>query len=199
MTIESNDRCIIDEGIRRLMRCLGRGECLQQVADTPKRVLRAYEEMTAGYSVDVPSLFKVFETESDSMVVFAGLRFTSLCEHHLMPFSGTAAIGYIPSRKDDSVLSHVIGASKSARILNAYAQRFQLQERLCTQIADAFVEHLTKHVIVMLRAKHACMGCRGVKQPDSCMVSTTLRGCFGENSEAREEFYRQVQHAEHMT
>jgi GTP cyclohydrolase IA len=178
------DRDIAERGIEAMMRlCLGGPDTLP--LDTPARVVRAFKEMTEGYSVNVEALFKRFDNVGNTMVVFDGLRFTSLCEHHLMPFTGTASIGYVP--KDGQVL----GASKSARILEAYAKRFQLQERLGEQVADAFVEHLTPDVVVLLRAKHACMGCRGARQPDADMVTCTIRGGFNK-PEVRAEFYSQI-------
>jgi GTP cyclohydrolase I len=115
------------------------------------------------------------------MVVVRGIRFSSMCEHHLLPFTGTAAVGYVPDGR-------VIGLSKIPRLVELFARRPQLQERLTNQVAAALMEHLApKGVGVIVKAHHSCMGCRGVVQPDAEMVTSTVLGCLRDNPAARSE------------
>ena len=115
------------------------------------------------------------------MIILRGIRFHSLCEHHLLPFYGIATVAYIPGK--------VVGISKLARLVLCYARRFQIQERLTSQIADAIERHLSAvGVGVEVKARHLCMGCRGVEQPDTEMVTTVVRGAMKENDAARMEF-----------
>jgi GTP cyclohydrolase I len=151
--------------------------------DTPRRVLEAFKELTAGYHVDPAALLKAqFERDGyDQVVTVRGIDFTSLCEHHLLPFTGTAAVGYLPAER-------VVGLSKLARLVQAYASRLQLQERLTQQIATALQEHLQPQgVAVVLRARHACMGCRGIRKPGAEMVTSALLGVFRTENAARAE------------
>jgi GTP cyclohydrolase I len=155
--------------------------------ETPARVVRALEELTAGYAQD-PGLIlsKVFSESDgyDQMVVLRDIEFTSLCEHHLLPFSGTAVVAYIPQGK-------VVGLSKLARVVECFARRLQLQERMTQQIANAIDEHLTPQGVgVIVAAHHQCMGCRGVKQPRAEMVTSALRGALLREDSARAEFLR---------
>jgi GTP cyclohydrolase I len=151
--------------------------------ETPDRVVRMYKEMTKGYRVDVPSLFKVFEEpNANEMVIVRNHRFTSLCEHHLVVFKGTVTVGYIPNGK-------VIGLSKIARVADAFAHRFQLQERMTKQIADAMVDNLDPlGVGVLVTAQHMCMSARGAKSIDAETVTSAMRGVFLEDEKTRSEF-----------
>jgi len=150
--------------------------------ETPARAAKAFCEMTSGYSVDVAGLFKTFDGEGyDEMVLVREIPFSSLCEHHLLPFTGRAAIAYIPSGK-------IVGLSKLARLVDAFARRLQVQERLANQIADAMVEYLDPTgVAVVLEAEHLCMSIRGARIPGAITTTSALRGAIFEKPEARAE------------
>jgi GTP cyclohydrolase I len=151
--------------------------------ETPERVIRMFEELTRGYRVDVKSLFKVFEEETDEMVIVRGHHFVSLCEHHLAIFEGVATVGYIPKN------GRVVGLSKLARLVDCFANRFQIQERMTKQIADSLVEYLNPEGCgVVIVARHSCMSCRGVGSSTSETVTSAVRGVFKEDARAREEF-----------
>lgn len=161
---------------------LPHGGWYEGVEETPARAARALREMTDGYNVDVAGLFKTFDTDGyDELVIVKGIEFTSLCEHHLLPFIGTVAIGYLPNER-------IVGLSKLARLTDAYARRLQVQERMTMQIADAIEEHLNAFgVIVVVEANHLCMGCRGVRKPDATAITSVVRGTMHDNHEQRAE------------
>jgi GTP cyclohydrolase IA len=169
--------------VAALLELLGEDPSRPGLADTPRRVVAYLAELTAGYREDPGRYLSVaFEEPCDEMVVLAGVRFTSLCEHHLLPFTGTATVGYVPDRK-------VVGVSKLARVVEVYARRLQLQERLTRQVAEAITDHLEPlGVGVVLRASHACLACRGALQPDAVMVTSAMTGVMLEKPEARAEF-----------
>ena len=127
--------------------------------------------MTAGYHLDPADILgTTFPSSHDEMVILRGVAFTSLCEHHLLPFTGTAAVAYVPNGR-------VVGLSKLARLVHCFAARLQIQERLTDEIADALMAHTNaRGAAVTIRAHHTCMGCRGVRQADSEMVTTATRG-----------------------
>lgn len=156
--------------------------------DTPRRVARMYlDELCAGYEVDVPALFKVFQEKgARDMVVVKDIPMVSLCEHHLVPFTGRAHIGYLPD-------GHVVGLSKFKRVVDAYARRLQVQERLTSQITDAINENIPeiRGCIVVIECEHLCMTIRGVQAPGTKTVTSAVRGAFNENQEGeKEEFFR---------
>lgn len=155
--------------------------------ETPARMAKALREMTTGYSKSpLEILSKQFPTTSDGIVILKGIRFTSVCEHHILPFVGTAAVGYIPTGK-------IVGLSKLARVTEAFAQRLQVQERLTDQIAEAVQQSLdAKAVGVVMQAQHQCMACRGVRQSDAQMITSSLRGTFKTDATARAEFLGMV-------
>lgn len=150
--------------------------------DTPARVARALREMTSGYEEDPAEILgTTFDVACDELVVLRGIRFTSLCEHHMLPFTGTATVGYLPGAR-------VVGLSKLARLVLCFARRLQVQERLTRQVARAIMEHLdAAGAGVVVRAHHHCMGCRGVKQPDAEMVTSAMLGAFRDDPAARAE------------
>ena len=156
------------------------------VKDTPERWVKALREMTQGLlQTDQAVLARQFELNHDELVLLKGIRFTSLCEHHVLPFSGTAAVAYIPGG------GKVVGLSKLARLVQAHAQRLQIQEGMTRDIAEAVQSHLhTRGVAVLIQAHHQCMGCRGVKQPGATMVTSALRGVFRSDPLARAEVLR---------
>ena len=168
--------------VRTLLRWIGEDPHREGLIDTPKRVAKAFQEMTAGLHLKPADVLgTVFSETSEQMVVVRGIRFSSLCEHHLLPFTGTAAVGYIPKGR-------VIGLSKIPRLVEVFAKRPQVQERMTNQIAEALMEHLQPNGVgVIVKAHHSCMGCRGVRQPDAEMVTSCLAGCLRDDSAARAE------------
>lgn len=166
------------------------GELRAGLTETPARFLKAMDEYTSGYCIDPASLLKTFDDGAegyDQMVVVKGIPVYSLCEHHLAPFFGTATVAYIPNGR-------VVGLSKLARVVDAYARRLQVQERLTTQIADLLHQELhPKGVGVVVRCRHLCMEARGIKAPGTSTVTSALHGAIKEKPEAREEFLRLAQ------
>lgn len=169
--------------VERLLTFVGEDTQREGLRDTPRRVIDAWLEMTSGYEVDVAELLAVqFAERCDELVLVSGIEFTSLCEHHVLPFVGTATVGYIPR-------DGVVGLSKLARLVDVYARRLQVQERMTRQIADAIDTHLSPlGVGVVLRAHHSCMGCRGVRKPSAAMVTSSMLGCLQTEPSARAEF-----------
>ena len=164
------------------------------LAETPARVARAYEEWFGGYRVSaLRELFKTFEDGAencDSMIVLDSIPVQSHCEHHLAPFIGTAVVGYIPNGR-------ILGLSKIPKLVNVFAKRLQVQERLTNQIADTMMEHLQpRGVGVVIRAEHFCMATRGVHVPGVFTTTSALRGVFRDEG-ARGEFLSFVRGAKH--
>jgi GTP cyclohydrolase I len=157
----------------------------EHTAGTPDRVAKAFIELLSGYDED-PSvhLERTFPGPDDAgVVVCSGIRFTSLCAHHLLPFTGKATVAYLPGPGEP-----IVGLSKLARVLEGYARRLQTQEMLGSEVADALVEKLNPMgAACIITSAHACMGIRGVKQPDAVMTTSSLRGAFRDNSESRAE------------
>ena len=150
--------------------------------DTPGRVVRALLEMTRGQMEDPAKILSTtFNEPCDEMVMLTNIAFTSLCEHHLLPFTGTVDIGYIPGK--------LVGLSKLARLVDCFATRLQIQERLTAQIADSVEGYLeAQGVAVIVRGHHACMSCRGVRKSGATMVTSAMRGLLKNDSTARAEF-----------
>lgn len=157
----------------------------QGLEETPHRVAKAFETWFGGYAEDPASILKVFEDGAercDQMVAVVDIPFYSHCEHHMAPIFGTVTVAYIPEGR-------IVGLSKLSRLVDCFARRLQVQERLTNQIADALVEHLgAKGVGVRVRARHLCMESRGVKQQGHHTVTTALRGVIKDEAEARAEF-----------
>lgn len=153
----------------------------EETEETPERAARAWRELTCGYSVDIEALFKTFPKDGrDEMIAVAGIPFVSLCEHHLLPFTGSASVAYLPSERE-------VGLSKIPRLVEAYARRLQQQERLTMQIADALQRYLDPiGVAVILTAEHSCMKLRGVRSAGEMRTSVML-GAMRENPETRAE------------
>lgn len=150
--------------------------------DTPRRVFRALLDMTTRDPESPELLFRVFDEPHDEMVIVKNVDFTSLCEHHMMPFTGVAHVGYIPDGK-------VIGLSKIPRVVDWCAKGLHLQERLTTEVADVIDKNLKpKGVGVVIEATHGCVSCRGVKKQNVRMVTSCLRGAFKSDSATRAEF-----------
>ena len=159
--------------IRELLAAVGEDPDRNGLLDTPDRVARSWVEMLAGQDADPAELLaRTFDIDHDEMVLVKDIRFVSLCEHHLLPFTGMAHIGYIPSAERG-----VTGLSKLARLVELYARRLQVQERITSQVAEALVEHLdARGVIVVIEAEHTCMTMRGVRKPGSMTVTSAVRG-----------------------
>tara|TARA_B100001123_G_scaffold449778_1_gene616678 strand:- start:2256 stop:2741 length:486 start_codon:yes stop_codon:yes gene_type:complete len=155
--------------------------------DTPKRVTQSWEELYSGYQLETKIedvLGVTFNTEGyDEIVLCKNIEFYSTCEHHMLPFYGVAHVGYIPKEK-------LVGLSKLARLVEAYARKLQIQERLTSNIANSLRNHLNPiGAGCVIEAKHQCMLCRGVKKQNSSMVTSTLLGAFYEDPRARHEFF----------
>lgn len=180
-----NDRSADDIGTR-LLQYIGEDPSREGLQETPARFLKAWRYWTKGYSQDPKDLFKVFEDGAegcDEMIVVKDIPLYSHCEHHLAAIIGTASVAYIPSGK-------IIGLSKIARVVDMYARRLQVQERLTNQIADCLEEHLNPlGVAVTIKARHLCMESRGVEKPGAETVTSALRGSFRTESSCRAEFY----------
>lgn len=159
--------------VRELLAAIGEDPGRDGLQDTPDRVARAWVELAAGYEGDAAELLATtFDISHSEMVLVKDIELVSVCEHHLLPFTGVAHVGYIPSES-----GKVTGLSKIARLVDIYARRLQVQERLTTQVADALVEHLgASGVIVVVEAEHTCMTMRGVRKPGSSTVTSAVRG-----------------------
>jgi GTP cyclohydrolase I len=171
-----------EDTVIRQLELIGEDPKREGLVETPRRYLKAMKELTAGY-VEDPSkiLSKCFNEPYDEMVIVRDIAFWSLCEHHLLPFHGSATVAYVPKGK-------VVGLSKIPRLVQAFARRLQVQERLTQQIAKAMEEHLNPEGVgVVIRGTHTCMAMRGVKSEGS-MVTSCLLGCFREDPRARAEF-----------
>ena len=158
------------------------------LAGTPARVERMYAELTAGYALEPRDVLNdaVFEVDYSEMVVVKDIPFHSLCEHHLLPFAGTAAVAYIPAGR-------VIGLSKIPRVVDMYARRLQIQENLTVQIADAISEVIQPAgVAVTIEAEHLCMKMRGVEKQNSTMKTSVMLGTFREHQATRMEYLQLI-------
>ena len=178
----------IKEGVRLILEGIGEDINREGLLETPDRIARMYEELAAGYTDDAAvHLKKRFHVDNNDMVMEKDIHFYSFCEHHMLPFYGNAAIAYITN-------GEVVGLSKIARSVEVFANRFQLQERLTAQIADAFMEELKpKGVMVLVQAEHMCMTMRGIKKPGTRTVSVVTRGIFDDNESLQNSFYRMLE------
>lgn len=167
------DRPRAEAAIRELLLAVGEDPDREGLKETPARVARAYGEFFAGLSLDPAEvLSKTFEIEHEEMILVRDIEVYSMCEHHLVPFHGVAHVGYIPAKD-----GRVTGLSKIARLVEMYARRPQVQERLTTQIADALVTHLkAQGVIVVVECEHLCMSMRGIRKPGSRTITSAVRG-----------------------
>ncbi len=177
----------IAAAVREILFAIGEDPNRDGLLDTPNRVARMYAEICAGLHQE-PSehLATMFEADHDEMVMVRDIPMYSLCEHHLIPFIGTAHVAYIPNRS-----GNVIGLSKVARLVDGYAKRPQVQERLTRQVADALEEHLKpRGVLVVMEAEHLCMSMRGVRKAGSSTVTSSVTGIFRANVATRAEAMR---------
>ena len=174
----------IEEAVRLLLEGIGENPEREGLLGTPKRISAMCEEIFGGIGKDASAeLARTFAAQGGDFVVEKEIRFYSVCEHHLMPFFGTCAIGYVPDGR-------VVGLSKLARTVEVYARRPQIQERLTAQIADAIMEELApKGVIVLMKAEHLCMSMRGVQKPGTQTVTLVRRGVCAEDDQYLQMFY----------
>ena len=174
----------LEAAVRTLLAEIGEDPLRDGLAGTPGRVRRMYGELTAGYQTDPDALINgaCFEVDYDEMVVVRNIEFFSLCEHHLLPFFGRAHVGYLPRGR-------VIGLSKIPRIVDMYAHRLQVQERLTVQIADFLMDRLEpKGVACVVEATHLCTMMRGVRKQEASMVTSAMLGTFRRDPKTRGEF-----------
>ncbi len=174
--------------VRNMLLEIGEDPDREGLARTPLRVAKAMDFLTSGYTTTLEEVVNeaIFEEAFEEMVVVKDIEFYSMCEHHMLPFFGKAAVGYLPNGK-------IIGLSKIARIVDLFARRLQVQERLTNQIADALVDVLGPHgVAVVMEGSHFCMMMRGVQKQSSSMVTSAMRGTFNENARSRSEFMEHI-------
>jgi GTP cyclohydrolase IA len=191
MTKQKNkiDEVRIEKAVREILLAVGEDLNRDGLKDTPARVARMYGELLAGMHDDPNThISRVFNENYDEIVLLRDIPFYSMCEHHLMPFIGSAHVAYLPSGK-------ILGVSKLARIVDCFARRLQTQERLTYQIADCLMSNLKPMgVAVVLEAAHSCMTIRGIKKPGSVMVTSAVRGLFRKDPRSRNEIMSLIHH-----
>ena len=178
------DQARAEAAVRELLYAMGEDPEREGLRDTPARVARAYAEVTAGLRMTAEEvLTTTFDIGHNEMVLVRDIELWSMCEHHLVPFTGVAHVGYIPAES-----GKITGLSKLARLVDVFAKRPQVQERLTTQVADAMVELLdARGVIVVIEAEHLCMTMRGVKKAGARTITSAVRGVMLRNSTTRSE------------
>jgi len=178
----SVDRQKIEKAIRQILEAVGEDLNREGIKRTPQRVANMYAELLGGMYEDPREHLKgVFQEDYDEIVILRDIPFYSICEHHLMPFIGSAHIAYLPK-------GNVLGVSKIARIVDCFSRRLQVQERLTNQIADFLMDNLKPMAVaIVLEASHSCMTIRGAKKPGSIMVTSAIRGVFRNDQKSRSE------------
>jgi GTP cyclohydrolase IA len=180
----------MEEQIRQLLRALGEDPDREGLQKTPQRVAQALSFLTRGYEMDPGQVINdaLFSEDYEEMIVQKDIDFYSLCEHHLLPFFGKAHVAYIPHHK-------IVGISKLARLVDVYARRLQVQERLTNQIATTIMDKLDAlGVAVVIEAEHLCMRMRGVEKQNSLVITSSLLGAFRTRIETRNEFMNLIRH-----
>jgi len=171
--------------IQQIIQFIGDDPTRPGVIDTPKRVIKSWAEIYGGYKQDPKTILKAGFAENgyplDGIIYLRDIEFFSTCEHHLLPFYGKAHVGYIP--KDGKV----VGISKLARLVDCFAKRLQIQERIANQVVDALVDFGVLGAICIIEAKHLCIACRGIQKQHSMMGCSAIRGVFVDNQSARAE------------
>ena len=177
----------VRQAVRLFLKSIGEDPDREGLLDTPDRIGRACKELFAGLGHGPEEVLKTrFKVDTDEMVLVRDIELFSVCEHHLLPFYGKAAIGYIPNGR-------VAGLSKLARTVEVYARRLQLQEQLCAQVADALMDYLAPQgAIVLMEAEHMCMTMRGVQKPGTKTVTLARRGVFETDPALEERFFRML-------
>lgn len=173
------------DAIIRVLEYIGEDPNREGLLDTPMRVMKAWKELTVGYQQDPKAILaRTFDVAHDELVLVRNVAFTSICEHHMLPFTGVAHVGYLPAAKGP-----VVGLSKLARLVECFARRLQVQERLTQEVAQAILEYLQPQGVgVVIRAKHSCMSCRGVQKAEADMVTSCMLGLLRKDASARAEF-----------
>jgi GTP cyclohydrolase I len=184
MNEDSFDDEKIEQGVRMILEGIGEDPARGGLRETPARVARMYREVFAGIGQDASQLVTVVEgADHDEMIMVRDIPIYSMCEHHLIPFSGKAHVAYIPNKQQQ-----ITGLSKIARVVDMLAKRPQVQERLTTQIAEALDEALSpRGVFVVIECEHLCMTMRGIKKPGSVTVTSAVRGLFRTDARTRQE------------
>jgi GTP cyclohydrolase I len=180
----------VEDLIRRLLAELGEDPSREGLVRTPQRVERALKFLTSGYNANVDAILNgaLFTVDYNEMVIVKDIDFYSLCEHHMLPFFGKCHVAYIPRR-------HVIGLSKIPRLVDVFARRLQIQERMTNQIAQTILEKINPlGVAVVCEATHLCMSMRGVEKQNSFAVTSAMLGAFRDNSRTRMEFLELIKH-----
>jgi GTP cyclohydrolase I len=182
MTSKKIDTDRIEKAVREILLAIGEDVGREGLRETPMRVARMYKELFSGMGENPEKHIKsVFSEKCEEIVLLKDIHFYSTCEHHLMPFIGSAHVAYLPGEK-------VLGVSKIARIVDSFAKRLQIQERLTSQIADFIMNNLQPQgVAVVMEASHSCVTIRGVQKPGSIMVTSALRGIFKKDIRSRNE------------
>ncbi|MDH5520963.1 MAG: GTP cyclohydrolase I FolE [Acidimicrobiia bacterium] len=178
------DQARIEAAVREILAAVGEDPNRDGLLDTPARVARSYGELLKGYQSDpADQLDRKFEVDHDEMVIVRDIPFSSLCEHHMLPFIGRAHVAYLPGAD-----GKVCGLSKLARVVDGYAKRLQVQERLTVQVADAMMTRLeARGVLVPMEAEHLCMTMRGVLKPGAMTTTSAVRGLLKTNAATRAE------------
>ncbi len=183
--MDEKSRAKFESCVSQMLEILGEDPKRDGLTKTPERVAKAYEFLTSGYELDPKEILNdaLFESSNNEMVLIKDIEFYSLCEHHLLPIIGRAHVAYIPNKK-------VVGLSKIPRMVNIFARRLQIQERLTEQIASAIQEVIHPlGVGVVLQARHMCMEMRGVQKINSTTTTSALRGLFISRNDTRKEFF----------
>ncbi len=176
------------EYIKDFLKYIGENPDREGLIDTPKRVIKSWSELYSGYSESPENILSTcfIDGACDEIVILKNIEFTSMCEHHILPFVGTVDIGYIPNGK-------VVGLSKLARLVECFAKRLQIQEKMTSQISEAIKTNLNpKGVAVIVKAHHQCMSCRGIKKHQTMMITSSMIGIFRNDLNARQEFLSMV-------
>jgi GTP cyclohydrolase I len=178
-----------ERAVRTLIEWIGEDPDREGLKDTPKRVVKAYQELFGGYELDPAEILeRTFDEveEYDEIVLLRGIRVESFCEHHMLPIIGVASVAYFPTDR-------VVGISKLARVIDAFSKRMQIQERLTAQIAGAINDVLKpRGVAVVIESEHECMSTRGVHKPGVGMITTRMLGCFKDDENRRREFFQLI-------
>lgn len=177
----------VEQNIVRVLQYIGEDPKREGLVDTPKRVVRSWNELYGGYKIKPESLMTVFKNKGcDEIILLKNIEFHSSCEHHMLPFSGKAHVAYIPDK-------WIIGVSKLARVLDVYARRLQIQENIGEQVTSALMNHLKpKGAACIIEAQHLCMKCRGVNKQESVMITSSLKGAFMDKPAARQELMQLI-------
>ncbi|MEQ9619670.1 MAG: GTP cyclohydrolase I FolE [Deltaproteobacteria bacterium] len=174
----------VKKAVKEILKQIGEDPDREGLKETPDRMARMFEELTAGYKASPHEIIReaLFSIKYDEMVVVKDIEFYSLCEHHMLPFFGRCSVGYIPNGK-------IVGLSKIPRIVEVFSRRLQVQERMTAQIADFLMEELDPlGVAVVAEAQHLCMAMRGIMKADASMLTSSMRGAFKKDERTRSEF-----------